>query len=143
MKISRRAEYAVQAVLDLALHGQGSGGIRSAEIARRTKVPEKFLDAILLDLRKAGIVGSKRGPDGGHWLARDPARLSVATILTAIDGAASIAAPVPRRRGTPAEVCIEGLWASVADAARAVTDKVTVEELRRRVGDGGTLDYSI
>lgn len=143
MKISRRAEYAVRAVLDLALHAPRSGGSRSAEIARRTKVPEKFLDAILLDLRKAGIIASKRGPDGGHWLARDPSRLTVATILQAIDGAASIARRRERRGGSPAEVCLEGLWASVAEAAFGVTERITVEDLRRQADQQAPLDYSI
>ncbi len=141
MKITRRAQHAVHAVLDLALNAR-SGGNRSLQIARRTGVPEKFLDVILLDLRKAGIVTSKRGPDGGHWLAGDPAKLTVGTILLAIDGASSIAT-APERKGTaPSAVCMEGLWASVAEAVRSVTDRITVEDLRRQAVQQ-VVDYSI
>jgi len=142
MKITRRAEHAVQAVLDLALHTPRGRGSRSIEIARRTGVPEKFLDVILLELRKAGLIASKRGPDGGHWLARDPSRLAVGTILVAIVGAASIAAQPARKAASPAEACVQELWASVAAAVRGVTDKTTVEDLRRRA-ERQILDYSI
>ena len=142
MKISRKAQHAVHAVLDLALHAPRSGGTRSLEIAQRTGVPEKFLDVILLDLRKAGIIASKRGPDGGHWLASDPAKLTVGTILLAMDGASSIAATPERKANAPAEVCVEGLWASVAEAVRSVTDKITIEDLRRQAAEQ-IVDYII
>jgi Rrf2 family protein len=142
MKITRKARHAVHAVLDLALHAPRSGGSRSLEIAKRTGVPEKFLDVILLDLRRAGIITSKRGPDGGHWLARDPAKLTVGTILVAIDGAASIAATPERKGSAPAEVCVEQLWASVAEAVRRVTDKITMEDLRRQAAEQ-VVDYNI
>ena len=142
MKITRRAEHAVRAVLDLALHPSRDGGSRSLEIASRTGVPEKFLDVVLLDLKRAGIVASKRGPDGGHWLASDPAKLTVGTILTAIDGSASIAATPERSAGGPAAVCVEGLWASISEAVRGVTDQITVEDLRRQAAEQVS-DYSI
>jgi Rrf2 family protein len=89
MRISQKARYAVRAALDLTLQPAGDRGIRSAEVARRTGVPEKFLEAILRDLREAGLVTSKRGPDGGHRLAGDPARLTVLAVVEAIDGSLS------------------------------------------------------
>ncbi len=86
MRISQRAQYAVRAALDLAVQGPSPRGIRSAEVARRTRVPEKFLEAILRDLREAGLVASKRGPDGGHRLAVSPSRVTVMAVVEAIDG---------------------------------------------------------
>jgi Rrf2 family protein len=142
MKISRRAQYAVAAVLDLALNAPG-GGCRAVEIARRTGVPENFLDAVLLELRKAGVIASKRGPDGGHRLAQDPSRLTVASILLVIDGPASIAARPERRGGSPAEHSLQRLWSKVGDAVRTVTENTTVEDLRREAGKNVLLDYSI
>ncbi|MBK6848417.1 MAG: Rrf2 family transcriptional regulator [Proteobacteria bacterium] len=93
-------------MLDLALHG-GRGGVRTAEIAQRTAAPEKFLEAVMRDLQRAGFIASKRGPDGGHRLVRDPAHLTVGAIVEAIDltwrgpGASArgrSAAARPRRR---------------------------------------------
>ncbi len=143
MKISQKAEYAIRALLDLALHAVSNGGVRSSEIARRTGVPEKFLEAILLDLRKAGFVSSKRGPDGGHWLARDPSRVTVGAILEAIDGSLGVARPKARRRATPADICLGALWGRVEAAVRAVVDGVTLDDLRRQADTRGVVDFSI
>lgn len=143
MKMSQKAEYAVRAVLDLALHAPPSSGVRSSEIARRTGVPAKFLEAILLDLRKSGFVSSKRGPDGGHWLARDPSRVTVGAILEAIDGSLATARRTARRRTTPADVCLQALWARVEAAVHSVVDTVTLDDLRRQADTGGVMDFSI
>jgi Rrf2 family protein len=142
MKISRRAQYAVAAVLDLALNAP-DGGCRAAEIARRTGVPEKFLDVVLLELRKAGVIASKRGPDGGHRLAQAPSRLTVAGILLAVDGPASIAAQPERGGGSLAQQGLQHLWSRIAEAVRTVTEGITVEDLRREAGKNVLLDYSI
>ena len=145
MKISQKAEYAVRALLDLAIHAPPNTGTRSAEVARRTGVPDKFLDAILRDLRKAGLVSSRRGRDGGHWLARDPSRLTVSAILEAMDGPLSAASGGGReRRGaTSADVCLQDLWGRVARAAQAVVDAVTLDDLRRQAGARDPLDFTI
>jgi Rrf2 family protein len=142
MKLTRKAQHAVHAVLDLAVNAPQNGGSRSLEIATRTGVPAKFLDLILLDLRRAGIVASKRGPEGGHRLAADSAKLTVGDILVAIDGAASIAAKTAPKGGSPTGICVERLWASVTEAVRGVTDHITVEDLRRQAVQR-VVDYSI
>jgi Rrf2 family protein len=143
MKTSQKAEYAVRAVLDLALHAPPDSGVRSSQIARRTGVPEKFLEVIMLDLRKKGFVSSKRGPDGGHWLARDPSRLTVGAILDAIDGTPAEAPRKTHRRATPADACLEALWTRVEAAERSIVDTVTVDDLRRQAGNAGVVDFSI
>ncbi len=143
MTVSQKAEYALRAVLDLALHAPPNSGVRSLEVARRTGVPAKFLEAILLDLRKAGFVSSKRGPDGGHWLARDPSRVTVGAILDAMDGAAAAGRRKVRRRATPADLCLDAFWARVDAGVRSVVDTVTIDDLRRQADTRGALDYSI
>jgi Rrf2 family protein len=143
VRISQKAEYALRAMLDLALHAPQSGGARSSEIAKRTRVPRKFLEAILLELRKAGFVSSKRGPDGGHWLSRDPARLTVATILQAIDGATSVADRGLRADVSGAQASLHRLWARVDDAVSAVVGSVTLEDLRREADAHAPIDFSI
>ncbi len=141
MRISQKGEYAVAAVLDLALHAPVAGGVRSAEIARRTRAPEKFLETILLQLRRGGIVDSRRGPAGGHRLARDPALLTVGAVLAAVDGPF---APSPGARvGSPAGRCLDDLWGRVAAAAGAVVEGTTIDDLRARAAAPAGADYSI
>jgi Rrf2 family transcriptional regulator, cysteine metabolism repressor len=143
VRISQKAEYAVKAALDLTLNAPKVGGVRSSEVALRAQVPKKFLDAILLELRKGGFVSSKRGPDGGHWLARDPARITIGAILEAIDGPLVAAPRTPRRRVTPADACLEALWERVERAIRSVLDEVTLDDLRRQADTLGAVDFSI
>jgi Rrf2 family protein len=143
MKISQKAEHALRAALDLALHAPPAKGLRSSEIARRTGVPEKFLEAILLDLRKGGFVSSKRGPDGGHRLARDPSLITVGALLEAIDGSLGATRRRARRRTTPADICVEALWGRVEIAVHTVVDGVTLEDLRRAADTRGGMDFSI
>ena len=143
MRISRKAQYALQASLDLALHGTADRGSRTAEIASRTGVPEKFLEAILRDLRQAGLVTSKRGPDGGHRLASDPGRVTAGAVIEAIDGPLSGAANRKRHRARPEEVCVLSLWDRVESAVQDILGGVTLEDLRREAVAPGPVDYSI
>ena len=144
MKISQKAEYALNATLDLALFAPPNGAVRSAQLARRTGVPEKFLEAILLELRKAGVVASKRGPDGGHWLARDPSRLTVGAVLDAIDGPFEADMKTGGRRQTPAQRALQQMWSQVTRAVRLVIDDVTIEDLRRQATNTtAVVDYCI
>jgi Rrf2 family protein len=143
MRISRKAEHAVRALLDLALHAPPSGSVRSSEIARRTGVPENFLDAILLDLRKAGLVSSKRGPDGGHWLARDPSRVTVRAIVEAIDGSLAGARQRTRRAETSADACLRALWERAEQAVSGVLQDTTLDQLRLQADSQSAPDFSI
>lgn len=146
MRVSQRAAYAVGAMLDLALHG-GRGGVRTAEIAQRTAAPEKFLEAVMRDLQRAGFIASKRGPDGGHRLVRDPAHVTVGAIVEAIDGPFARPGRVGegplRSSATAAETCLGALWGRVEAAMRAAVESVTLEDLRRQVEGHGALDFVI
>lgn len=142
MRISQKARYAVRAALDLTLQEAAARGIRSAEVARRTRVPEKFLEAILRDLREAGLVASKRGPDGGHRLAADPSRVTVLAVVEAIDG------PLTTADGgassvSPEEAGIRALWERVETGVRETLGSVTLEDLRREAVAPGPADYTI
>jgi Rrf2 family protein len=143
MRISRKAQHAVRAVLDLALHAAPERDLRAAEVARRSGVPEKFLEAIFRDLRQAGLVSSKRGPVGGHRLAVDPSRLTVRAVVEAIDGPL-FEPPVRARAASPAvDAAVRGLWMRVETAVAAVLAEVTLEELRRDSSAPAPLDFSI
>lgn len=85
MKLSSRSEYGIRALLELAQR-RGQGPIQSREIAERQAIPDAYLNQLLLILRKAGLVQSVRGPAGGHLLARDPDRITMAEVIGALEG---------------------------------------------------------
>jgi Rrf2 family protein len=80
-----RTRYAIRALYDLAFHRRGQAA-QAKEIAERQQVPLRFLEHILLDLRRAGLVEARRGPRGGYTLARPPAEVSLADIFRAVRG---------------------------------------------------------
>ena len=85
MRISRKGEYALRAMAFLALNYK-KAPVHIHEISRREKIPEKFLEQILLQLKRAGMLDSKRGVRGGYLLLRAPRRVSLAQIIRTIDG---------------------------------------------------------
>lgn len=86
MRISTRGDYACRALLSLTLHADVSGPTSVRDIADRTGLPQPYLEQILLALKGAGLVRSKRGVGGGYILARDPAEIRLADIVSAVDG---------------------------------------------------------
>ena len=80
-----RSDYGAHAIIELASR-MGEGPVQSADIAARQKIPEAYLDQLLVSLRRAGIVRSSRGPHGGHELARDPKELTLGDVVTALEG---------------------------------------------------------
>ena len=86
MKVSTRGDYASRALLSLALHGESHGPTTVRDIAERTGLPQPYLEQILLALKGAGLVRSKRGVGGGYILARNPDEIHLAEIIRAVDG---------------------------------------------------------
>lgn len=85
MRISSKGEYGLRALFDLAQH-YGEGPIQSQDIHRRQAIDENYLNQILISLRKAGLIESIRGPQGGHRLARPPVQITILEALTALEG---------------------------------------------------------
>lgn len=86
VRISTRGDYACRALLSLALHGTESGPTSVRDIAERTGLPQPYLEQILLALKGAGLVRSKRGVGGGYVLHRLPAEIKLSEIVSAVDG---------------------------------------------------------
>jgi Rrf2 family protein len=124
MRISAKGEYAVRAVLDLAQH-QGQGLVPIQDVARRQGIPQRYLEQVLLVLKGAGFLVSRRGAAGGYRLARSPEEISVGEVLRAVEG--SLAPPErPRARSSNGvERGLGELWQEVADAVAAVVDRTT------------------
>ena len=142
---SRKADYALRAMLDLALHARPGRFASTAEIARRAGAPPKFLEAILGDLRRARLLDSRRGAEGGHRLARPPSRISAGEIWRAIDGPLALMARGARRRDADgAARALLTLWAEVEGAISRVVDQTTLDELVRRAEEvSGVHDFAI
>jgi Rrf2 family transcriptional regulator, cysteine metabolism repressor len=126
MNISVKGEYALQAIFDLALQ-PGGEPIKIAEIARRQKIPQKFLELILAGLKQAGFVESRRGAEGGYLLARAADSLTVGEVLRFVEGPHSSKGRPRRKAGTP----FTDMWQQVDRAVSEVIDKTTFAELAR------------
>lgn len=144
MRISQKVEYAVRAMIDLAGQG-GDHTVRSGAIARRAGVPEKYLEAILVELGRAGLVQSRRGPDGGHRLARPASSIRVHDIYAAVEGPLALAPPRGRRVGPAGLDRVVGdVWGDIEEAVRTVLDGTTLDELTKRAQAGKeVLDFNI
>jgi len=86
MKLSKRGEYGLRAMIDLATWDNGDSLIQIKEIAEREHIPAKFLEQILLSLKNAGLLHSKMGVGGGYYLARPAAEISLGHIVRVLDG---------------------------------------------------------
>ncbi|MFI9610653.1 RrF2 family transcriptional regulator [Streptomyces sp. NPDC052023] len=130
MRISARADYAVRAVLELAVR-QGGEPVKAEAIAAAQDIPHKFLEGILGDLRRGGIVGSRRGGSGGYRLAREASAITVADIIRTVDG------PIVSVRGErPTGLTYQGsaepllpLWIALRANVRKILEGVTVADI--------------
>jgi Rrf2 family protein len=101
--LTRRAKYAFKALMHLSRHAD-AGPIEAGAIASAEQIPRKFLEGILADLKRQGVVRSKSGKGGGHMLARPPAAISVLMVIRAIDGPV---APLPCLSRTAYVRCLD------------------------------------
>jgi Rrf2 family protein len=86
MRLSKRGEYGLRALQDLAAHYDGDGVVPSKDVAERNNIPPKFLEQILLTLKHGHVVQSHKGPHGGYTLARPPAQITLAEVVRLLDG---------------------------------------------------------
>ncbi|HLY16234.1 MAG TPA: Rrf2 family transcriptional regulator [Bryobacteraceae bacterium] len=126
MNISVKGEYALQALFDLATQPAGEP-VKIGEIAKRQKIPQKFLELILAGLKQGGFVESRRGAEGGYLLVRSPETLTAGEVLRYVEG------PHPGRSRSRrhAETPFTAMWNRVDLAVSEVLDHTTFAELRR------------
>jgi Rrf2 family cysteine metabolism transcriptional repressor len=132
MKVSLRATYGIMAAIDLAMH-LGTAPVQAKSIARRQAIPARFLEQVLHTMKKAGLVSSLRGAQGGYILSRKPSEVSIVEILEALDGPLSplnggAGHAQGRRLGKP-ELLLGKVWEQVYQAERHVLEAISVEEL--------------
>jgi Rrf2 family transcriptional regulator, cysteine metabolism repressor len=123
MNISVKGEYALQAIFDLAAQPQGDP-VKIADIARRQKIPQKFLELILAGLKQGGFVESRRGAEGGYRLARPADQITVGEVLMYVEN-------TKRGRRALANPFSE-MWQRVDQSIGSILDHTSFAELVRR-----------
>ncbi len=105
--------------------------LTSERLATAQQIPPKFLESILLQLRRGGVVNSQRGPEGGYWLARPADQISLAEIIRVIDGPlANVRGQRPEQLGYQgAARALQDVWVALRASERAILDQVTVADV--------------
>jgi Rrf2 family protein len=136
--ISKKTKYAIKALLHLA-KSYGEGPVLIAHLSEKEKIPKKFLEAILLDLRKQGILGSKIGVGGGYYLIKKPSEVMLSQVLRSIDGPIALIPCVSlnfyeRCADCPDEtICgIREVMTEVRDASLKVLSGTTLADMLKR-----------
>jgi Rrf2 family transcriptional regulator, cysteine metabolism repressor len=139
MRVTAKGEYATQAVLYLAL--QYPGVLTIHDIAQRHHIPLKYLEQILVELKRGGVLESRRGVNGGYTLARAPERISVGEVLRIVDGAFAESSCIHNE--AMGGVCVEGqscglkqTWRDVQGAVEKILFATSFEDVRKRTLNG-------
>jgi Rrf2 family protein len=137
VRVSAKVDYAVRAAVELAAaqaSGEPERPVKAEALARAQDIPVKFLENILQGLRQAGLVESRRGPEGGHLLARPASEIALADVIRAIDGPlAGVGgrSPDTLHYGGSAAPMRE-VWIAVRASLRRVLDEVTLADVAAR-----------
>jgi Rrf2 family protein len=130
--LSRKAKYAINALVYLAKRFE-QGPILISQISESEKIPQKFLEAILLDLKNHGILNSKKGKGGGYFLAMDPHEVNVADVMRLFDGAIALLPCVTHKYYQKCEECEDEETCGIRDLFQQVRRETV------RILKGGTL----
>lgn len=132
MKFSTRGEYGLRAMLDLAQH-HGEGPVSLRGIAERQDISEHYLEQLVSALRKAGLVRSVRGAQGGYVLAREPVEIKVGDIIRVLEGPIAPMECVNEEEPPEcerAQTCItRTIWEKIRDSINEVLDSINLEDL--------------
>lgn len=137
MRVTAKGEYATQAVLHLTLHYPDVVTIQ--EIAQRHHIPLKYLEQILVELKHAGVLESRRGVKGGYTLARAPKEISVGEVLQIVDGGGFTETSCTHADGQRGALCVEGencglkqVWQDVQEAVEKILFARSFEDVWKR-----------
>lgn len=139
--LSRKAKYAINALVYLTKK-QGQGPILISQIAKEKNIPRKFLEAILLDLRNAGILSSKKGKGGGYYLRKDPESVTLVEIMRLMDGPIALLPCVSLQFYESCEECqdeescgLRSVFLDVRDQTLGILGDATLSKIVQREGE--------
>ncbi|MBF0385775.1 MAG: Rrf2 family transcriptional regulator [Candidatus Omnitrophica bacterium] len=146
MKVTYKGDYALKAILNLALH-YNTELITSHDLAERIDAPIKFLEQVLLELKKGGFVESRRGNIGGYMLSKPPALITVGEVIRFIEGPIEPISCLQEKYSNCADIqkCVfKEIWQKVDRATSDIIDRVTFGDLVSQVNaNKQVLAYSI
>ena len=129
MKLSNKGRYGVRAIFDIAFHSGGKA-TQIKDISRRQGIPPRFLEQIFQDLKRAGLVTSKRGPRGGYALAMEPQVIRVGDVVRALEGPIALTGGSESAEGDEMSRAVtEGVFAELSTSIEACFDAITIQDL--------------
>lgn len=129
MKISTKGRYGLRAIIDLGLNSNGEH-VSLVNIAERQDISKNYLEQVFSTLRKAGIVKSVKGAQGGYELAKDPSEITAGEILRALEGSLSVVSSSNESESNKIEKCIrKNVWDKIDESVNSVVDNTTLEDL--------------
>ena len=133
MRVPMKVDYGVRALVELAQR-YGDGSVQTGEIADRQSIPEPYLEHLLTTLGKFGFIRSRRGPQGGHVLAKSPDEISLGMVMDGLEGsAATLDCITEPTECTLSSNCAQrDVWRSVEDAVHSVLSTTTIADLANR-----------
>jgi Rrf2 family protein len=131
VRVSAKADYAVRAAIELAAEASSDSPIKGTVVSKAQKIPLRFLENILNELRHAGVVQSQRGSEGGYWLARSADDITIAEIIRAVEGPlASVRGERPEDLEYRGEAePLRDVWVALRANIREVLESVTLADI--------------
>jgi Rrf2 family protein len=137
VKLSKKGRYAVRALFDIAFFNEGQP-TQVKDIAERQNIPPRFLEQIFQDLKRAGIVASKRGPQGGYNLARAAGHIGIGDVIRALEGPIALAEEgAGTDRGSPSRRVTDAVFKELSGKIQSCFDNVTIADICGRAEDLG------
>ncbi|PKB80140.1 MAG: hypothetical protein BZY88_09780 [SAR202 cluster bacterium Io17-Chloro-G9] len=133
MRVPMKVDYGVRALVELAIR-HGEGPVQTAEIAYKQGIPEAYLDQLMTTLHKFGFVVSRRGPQGGHQLARDPADIDLGMVMKTLDSSSSpLDCLINPLDCVFSDTCAQQeVWKAVEEAVQNLLSSITLADLIQR-----------
>jgi Rrf2 family protein len=132
LRLSKKLLFAIEAVVDIAYHA-GPGPVRSTDISKRQGIPRRYLEQVLQELVRKGVLSGQRGPRGGYRLARERRRITVGQIVRVVRELECASDPVSESNDSEIGVkVVRPIWSEIQDELMSRFDALTVEELCNR-----------
>ena len=142
MRLTRRTEYGLRAMVQLARQGPRSY-VQSKDLSQQEGLPNKFLEAILLALRRGDFLESKVGSGGGYRLTRPPRDIRVGDLIRRLEGRLTVKEPIPTSEMSPGEIAVHLINERLTDATDEALGDMTLEQLVEQVNRAGSLQQSM
>ncbi len=132
LRLSKKLLFAIEAVVDIAYHA-GPGPVRSTDISRRQGIPRRYLEQVLQELVRQGVLSGQRGPRGGYRLARERRRISLGEIVRIVHEVEGSKEPADEPKGSEIGVkVVRPIWLNMQNEMMTRLDDLTIEELCNR-----------